>query len=634
MAEIKANVAANDAAWAKLKTNVDQKMQTFDGYATSIENIALVYLLTGQQQYADSAEAWAQDLMANANVRGDSYLEFGDDMRKIALVLNYCGSALSAQQRTSLANYLAQWTNELWNNNQGSGWGLHDVGNNYYYAFLEGTAYAGYALQQAGDARGAPWIAFVANEIEKSGGVLDYLATRAAGGDWEEGVNYGERSKERMFSALSVIAAAGGKNYFNLSPFFAGSIYTAIYQLQPDGLSIYPGGDLARSSDMQVTPMDRDYVQEATFWLADPVARGYGQWYLNHIVPDYTGPGVDLHTAYFRDVLFTTNATECAQETLPGWYRAAGTQWLTARSAWDSSATCVSISAAPKIDQSHAHFDSGSFTMWKNGWQACDADTYSSSGLAWDPGAHNLVTVIGAERRDAVVPGLIESRQDSELSYAQIDATNLFVQGSSSTPMLNEYTRELVYLVPDTLVVYDRVSPKAGSDYRWRLHTPSKATFGSGRYSSTHSGGGISLVQLAGGAATLQADTDLQDGSSSAWRIEEAAPSSGRFLNVIQVGSNGAPALQAAALTSDATIQGAVVGDQVVVFSSRARGQAATLPFTYTVSGVGPRTHTLVNVGCGVSVSVSKTGGETKVTVAAGAQYAPDSAGVVRMNDS
>ena len=200
--------------------------------------------------------------------------------------------------------------------------------------------------------------------------------------------------------------------------------------------------------------------------------------------------------------------------------------------------------------------------------------------------------------------------------------------------MLNEYTRELVYLVPDTLVVYDRVSPKEGSDYRWRLHTPSKATFGSGRYSSTHGGGGISLVQLAGGAATLQADTDLQDGSSSAWRIEEAAPSSGRFLNVIQVGSNGAPALQAAALTGDATVQGAVVGDQVVVFSSRARGQAATLPFTYTVSGVGPRTHTLVNVACGVSVSVDKTGGQTKVTVAAGAQYAPDSAGVVRMHDS
>jgi len=140
-------------------------------------------------------------------------------------------------------------------------------------------------------------------------------------------------------------------------------------------------------------------------------------------------------------------------------------------------------------------------------------------------------------------------------------------------------------------------------------------------------------VQLAGGAAIIHDDLDLVDGSSSAWRVEEAPPANGRFLNVIQVASSGAPALQAVTLTSSAAIQGAVVGDQVVVFSSSARGQPVALPFTYAVPGTGPRTHTLANMGAGVSVSIDKSGGQTKITVSSGSQNLPDGAGVVRFKD-
>ena len=49
-------------------------------------------------------------------------------------------------------------------------------------AFLEGTAFAGYALREAGRAKGDEYIAILADKLDKAGGVIDYLATRAAGG--------------------------------------------------------------------------------------------------------------------------------------------------------------------------------------------------------------------------------------------------------------------------------------------------------------------------------------------------------------------------------------------------------------------------------------------------------------------
>ena len=58
-------------------------------------------------------------------------------------------------------------------------------------------------------------------KIERPGGVLTYLKTRAKGGDWQEGANYGQRARQRMFGAFAVVASMGGPNYFNENRFTA-----------------------------------------------------------------------------------------------------------------------------------------------------------------------------------------------------------------------------------------------------------------------------------------------------------------------------------------------------------------------------------------------------------------------------
>ncbi|MBM4358691.1 MAG: hypothetical protein FJ096_11360 [Deltaproteobacteria bacterium] len=222
LAALKLDAAANAPAFAKLKALVDSHLGgTPDVWHDSPENAALVYLLTEDPTYAKAAVAWELALMPDSNVRFDSYLEFGELMRHAALVLDWCWPALTTSERTLLADYLEQWTEELWFDNQGSGWGLDDPGNNHHHAFLQGTAYAGHALAKAGRPSSAKDLAKLDHHLTRAGGVLDYLASKVAGGDWREGTNYGERWKQRLVDTLAVVASMGGPNHLHGHPFFA-----------------------------------------------------------------------------------------------------------------------------------------------------------------------------------------------------------------------------------------------------------------------------------------------------------------------------------------------------------------------------------------------------------------------------
>lgn len=642
LALLKQKVLSNAPEWVTLKTNVDAEMGIIDPtpednfYRCSPENIALVYLLTREPKYAAAALTWARESM-KLDVRFDSYLEFGEDMRRVALVLNYCWDALTPIQRTELSSYLDTWTYELWFNNQGSGWGLNDPGNNYHMAFLEGTAFAGYALREAGHPNAGTYLGVLFDKLNRSGGVMDYVNTRTLGGDWVEGVNYGERSKQRLYAALSVIASMTGDNYFSRSPFFANSIYYAHYQLQPGNVYIYPGGDLARISTMPVSPYERDYMQVAVYWLPDSDARRYGQWYLEHVVPSYDEPeGVSWRWLYYKDMIYQLSLPAMAQNTLPLSYRAAATEWVNFRSGWDAGATCVSLSGSPIIDQSHQHHDTGSFTIWKQDWLALDASTLSHSGLLWEPGAHNMLQVAGSERRDVPgVPGLTRYWDETLFAYVQVNGTHLFRQRGEEEDilLLNEWTREFVYLKPDTAVLYDRVNPKPGSVYDLRFHFPVQPVLASGRYTAGYHGGGISLLPLVSGAITMHQDTDLGDPpGSTAWRVQElpTTPAAGRFLNVLQVASGTPPALTALHVTTTSGMEGALWNTDVVLFSTQALGAPPALPFSYTLPGTAPRTHTLLNMAGSFDVVATWAGGQTTVTVSPGTTYTANSQGVLR----
>ena len=634
LATLQATATASNPRWASLKANVDSYLadpNALTEYNSSPENAATVYLFTQDAKYATAAYTWVSQVIATENVQFDSYLDFGDDMREAAMVLNYCYPALTEAQRTTLEAYLDQWTNQIWNDNQGSGWGLADPGDNYHLAFLEGTAFAGYALRGVGNANAASYISTLHQQLDAPApeGEMQYLNGVVEGGEWIEGSNYGERSKQRMFHALAVVASMDGVNYFTQSPFFANSIYFQIYGTQPNNTLFYPGGDLARVSTMPISPYDRSIVQIATFFTNDVTARGYGQGFLTNVIPDYTGPTFNDRIEYYLDFLFGLDIPPTDESQLPLSYHAEKSGWANLRSGWDANATSVSVSGAPIIDQSHQHDDVGSFVIWNGGWLAGDASTWSHSGEIPTPDAHNMINVPGIVHDVGNVPGETQFHDEPAYGYVQVDGSNQFSTKTAS--LVGEWTRELVYLrAQNAVVVYDRVSPSAGQTYDWRLHFPVQPSTSGTAYTATSQGSSIALQPVSGGTATVAADTDLSDPATS-FRVQEAPTQApGRLLNLIGV-AVGAPPNVASQHVTGTQVEGVLWNNQVVMFSSNARGAAPALPFSYTVpSATTPLTHTLANLSGPVNVAVTQSGGQTTVTVSAGSQYTPSSSGTVQ----
>lgn len=640
LAKIRADAAANKPVWVTLKQNVDDNLASTDGWDTGAENFATAYLVTGDKRYADRAYWWAQQRMA-MDLSRDSYYDFGETLQAVGTVLNFCAPALSTGQAKILADFLNASTDELWFHNRGSGWGLDNPRNNYHHNFLMGTAFAGYALKAAGDVRGDQWIALLKTKLEGPGGVMAYLDQGVPGGDWDEGVNYAEGSKMHLALALSLVAGGGGTNYFQTSPFFQNMARFALFATQPGGHYLYPGGDLARDSSMPLCPFERAAIQPVVYWLPDSEGRRLGQWFLTHLMPSYSDSDhtFTLRTGFYLDVLFSLDLPETDPATLATGYHTPVTQWVNLRSDWSDGATSLCISGSPRIIESHQHMDTGSFTLWKGGWQAAEASTFSHSGEIMGAEGHNLLRVPHASwltDEAAQVPGMQRFEDLGPVAYAQVDITRLYreIISSEDIPdLLNEHTREFVFLRPSTLVVFDRVDAKPrGEGLAWCLHFPEAPAFGSGRYSATHEGGGLSLVPLLGGTPTVVSDGDLEVGTTS-YRVEEAATGPvTRFLNVLEAGAGSAPATTAQLVSTPGSVQGAKVGATVVLFSDRAKGAAPTLPFSYTVPGTGSLDHVLCNLGSGISVHAVASGGNTVVTVSSGTQFLPDAQGVVRFS--
>src|SRR5690606_26060278 len=80
LARAQAMVAKNDPRWLSFKGQTDKFLDRLDINMASPENGAMMYRLTGDAAYAQIAYDFAIAMQAE-NVRGGSYLEFGNLMK-------------------------------------------------------------------------------------------------------------------------------------------------------------------------------------------------------------------------------------------------------------------------------------------------------------------------------------------------------------------------------------------------------------------------------------------------------------------------------------------------------------------------------------------------------------------------
>ena len=482
-ARLTAALEANTPAAARYRAKVDQWVNGSDIWGYNAWNAALLGQLTGEAQYCEKSVAAVEEQVVAAEARiaggqapvvaNDSYLEIGELVGDLALVYDWCFANLSESQRTRWMAYANQAIWNVWNPSDAewggskiswSGWSVDNPSNNYYYSFLRATMLVGLA-SKGENAQADAWIARFRDD-KILGELVPTFEEDLDGGGSREGTGYGV-SMRRLFELYDMWKATTGESLATKTTHTRASLRAFVHQIVPTLDRVAPTGDHARDSTGAFFDYHRDYLQQLiTLFPADPVAAA-----ANTLLAESSVDAMESGFMLAYDFLHEGVGEQAPLSELATDYHAPGIGQVYSRSAWDQGATWVNLIAGP-YTESHAHQDQGSLMIYKGGWLAYDANVSSRSGLAQDTTAHSVIRLSkdGSTIKQvaSTTSSLVALHQGAGYLHVAADVTPAYKNNAS----VQLVQRELVYLKPDVIVVYDRVKTSSGTTQTWQLPTP------------------------------------------------------------------------------------------------------------------------------------------------------------------
>jgi hypothetical protein len=474
----------------RFKASVDRWVGGADVYNLSPWNAALLGQLTGDAKYCtaavkaiDQQVSDAESKIASNNdpdVAGDSYLDVGNQIGNLALVYDWCAGSLSADRRGAWLSYADQAVFNVWHpmtakwgsrTSTWSGWAIDDPSDNYYYSFMRATMLLGLAAHDE-TPMAAGWLTQFQDKLNSE--LVPTFDMELVGGGSREGTGYGVAQRD-MFELYDFWAASTGQRIADLTPHTRASMLAMIHQIVPTLDRFAPTGDQSRDSTASLYDYHRSYLQDLiALYPKDPVAPR-----AQALLAGSSLPKMSSEFMFVSDFLYAN--PDVSTTTLDGLgtaYYAPGIGELYARSGWDKHATWVNLIAGP-YTQSHAHQDQGSLMIYKDGWLAYDAVIDSHSGLPQETTAHSVVRIVDGsgktvEQKTGTESKLVALHRGTGFLYAAADVTAAYAKPSQ----VSKVQREMVFLQPDTVVVYDRVTTQGGSQV-FQLVTPATPTIAS-----------------------------------------------------------------------------------------------------------------------------------------------------------
>jgi hypothetical protein len=480
-----------------------------------------------------------------ATVSYDVYLEVGDLVGNVMLVYDWCHGVLTPLQRTRWLDYSSRAVTNIWDPDHAqwggvshpwNGWSINNPVNNYYYSFLRATMLYGVAAKH--DRSDADTWLTMFRTTKLNNQLAPLFNSDLVGGGSREGTGYGTAMKG-LFNLYYLWEKTTGERIADLTTHTNASMPYLIHSMMPTRDRIAPIGDHARDSTATFYDYQREsLIALATLYRGTAMARRVrAELALSsvpvmhdsfNIVYDYFYGGADAGTAANLNTV----------------YRGSGTGHLFARSAWTGTATWLGFLAGP-YTESHAHPDGLSLLLFKNGWLVNDANMQSHSGIQNVQEAHALVTQRVGGNLLPMYETATSSAQLTALShrplylYAAANQGSLFTHPNNGNPGVQS-KREIVFLKPDIVVVFDRVQYTPGTSVKtFQLPTPYLPTI-SGRTASFSNGtSSLRLHAVAPAGAALSSipmstvDADFEGG----YRIDVAVTGSGetKFMNVLSI---------------------------------------------------------------------------------------------------
>ncbi len=361
------------------------------------------------------------------------------------------------------------------------------------------------------------------------------LERAGAGGGWAEGY-YIHYWLYEWLVFCEVARRCEGIDYYALAPrFFEQRAVAGMFEM-------YPG--IAEYGSRRPVPMgdgggrrfggDRDKALSARRILVnrfrdDPAHRAVHAF-------NETTPRSSVGNNAYKDFLWRdTTVPPGDLEGFPLAHHSSGPGHVYARSAWDEDATYFFFRAGSRFT-AHQHLDNAHFVFFKHAELAGDGGHYDGFGTRHDVNyhlrtiAHNTILVLDPEetwpgiragtvtgndggqhhdwphhngavadaeawhaRRDLYEVARITAFEDrGDYLYLAADATR-----SYRAAKLEEFTRQIVYLRPDTFVIFDRVrSTRPELKKTWLLHAMRVPDEHDGRLVVTHGPGRLFIETL------------------------------------------------------------------------------------------------------------------------------------------
>jgi len=311
----------------------------------------------------------------------------------------------------------------------------------------------------------ADWVWFAANVF-----ACVYPVWCDDDGGWHEGSSYWSSYLGRFTWWADVMRAALGIDAYQ-KPFFSQAGYYALYLMPPGKL----GGGFG---DLTATRRARQNVPLVTT-LAGQAGNPHWQWYVERL----GGPrGEKGYIGFLRGRRPEVKAAPPDDLPASRLFRGTGQAVLNTTLARADDGVQVVFKSSPFGTQSHGYEANNSFLLWAYGRRLLirtgRRDVYGSEHhrrWMWSTRSVNCITVNGQGQvpRSVLARGEITAFKTTprvDVVVGEAGRAYRVTRKGRAVPLLDRFTRTLVFIKPDLILVHDRLAARQPSTFTYWLH--------------------------------------------------------------------------------------------------------------------------------------------------------------------
>ena len=281
-------------------------------------------------------------------------------------------------------------------------------------------------------------------------------------GGWHEGVSYWLSYQNRFTWWADIMREALGINAFD-KPYYARAGYYAMYLLPP-GKTSGGFGDLCADKTAAST---RTLMSVFAAQAQNP----HWQWYVDQLGGTVSDRG---YIGFIRGALAQVPVQPPLDLPSSRVFTGIGQAFLNTQITQGRDAVQIAFKASPFGTQSHGYEANNAFLLWAYGKRLLirsgRRDSYGSEhhrNWMWSTRSVNCITVNGQgqRRRSAAALGkIIGFRTTADIDIVVGEAGQAY-----ETP-LDRFTRSIIFVKPELMIVYDRLRSPEPATYDYWLH--------------------------------------------------------------------------------------------------------------------------------------------------------------------